>query len=152
MMRFPGKLALQQRVLPSYRAPFFDLHASACEGGMGLFTGSPRPVEGITTASQLQVAKYHLGQNIHLFRGSLYLCYQPGLSDWLRNWNPDALIVEANPRYLSTPSPIKWMHGRGRPVIGWGLGAPPLAGPLTGLRQLRRLSFLRQFDALIAYS
>ena len=53
MNRFHGKLALQQRVLPSYRASFFDLLASACDGGMSLFTGLPRPREGITTTNRL---------------------------------------------------------------------------------------------------
>jgi glycosyltransferase involved in cell wall biosynthesis len=148
MKRFHGKLGLQQRVLPNYRAPFFDLLASACEGGMRLFTGLPRPSEGITTTNQLQVASYHLGQNIHLLNGSLYLCYQRGLIDWLENWDPDALIVEANARYLSTPSAVRWMHHRKRPVIGWGLGSPPV----SGFRKRRRLSFINQFDALIAYS
>ncbi len=152
MKHFPGKPALQQRVLPAYRAPFFDLLASACDGGMSLFTGSPRPVEGITTTDKLQVADYTLGKNVHLLGGSFYLCYQQGLLDWLNEQNPDALIVEANPRYLSTPAAIKWMHERDRPVIGWGLGSPPLSGPLAGFRQMRRLSFLREFDAMIAYS
>jgi glycosyltransferase involved in cell wall biosynthesis len=152
MMLFPGRLALQQRVLPHYRVPFFDLLASACEGGMSLFTGSPRAVEGITTANELQVANYHLGKNLHLFSGNLYLCYQLGLIDWLENWNPDALIVEANPRYLSTPAAVKWMHKHHKPVIGWGLGVPRLSGQSARLRQTRRLSFLKQFDALIAYS
>src|ERR1044071_118190 len=148
MNRFHGKLAVQQRVLPNYRAPFFDLLASACEGGMSLFTGLPRPVEGITTAKELQVANYQPGQNIHLLSGSIYLCYQRGLIDWLQNWDPDALIVEANARYLSTPSAVTWMHQRKRPVIGWGLGSPPV----SGFRKRRRLSFISQFDALIAYS
>ena len=148
MNRFPGRLALQQRVLPKYRAPFFDLLASACNGGMSLFTGLPRPSEGITTTHQLQIAKYYQGQNIHLFGGSLYLCYQRGLLDWLQSWNPDALIVEANPRYLSTTAAVKWMHKRKRPVIGWGLGSPPVGG----LRKQRRLSFISQFDAMISYS
>jgi len=149
---FHGKLALQQRVLPSYRVPFFDLLASACEDGVSLFTGLPRPAEGITVAKQLQIANYKQGENIHLFNGAFYLCYQRGLIDWLQNWNPDALIMEANPRYLSTSSAVKWMHKRNKPVIGWGLGSPPLSGPLAGFRQMRRLSFLKQFDALIAYS
>lgn len=159
---FHGKLALQQRVLPIYRVPFFDLLAASCEDGMSLFTGLPRPVEGIAVAGKLQVASYKLGENIHLFDGSLYLCYQPGLIKWLTEQKPDALIVEANPRYLSTPSAIKWMHGRNKPIIGWGLGSPPLSLPPFlgkwgglrggGLRQNRRLSFLKQFDALIAYS
>src|SRR5690349_17847862 len=148
MKRFHGKLALQQRVLPNYRAPFFDRLASACDGGMSLFTGLPRPAEGITTTSKLQVANYRPGKNIHLFKGNLYLCYQLGLIDWLKTWNPDALIVEANPRYLSTPSAVQWMHQRGRPVIGWGLGSP--AG--SGFRRRQRFAFISQFDGLIAYS
>ena len=165
MIRYAGKLAVQQRVLPNYRAPFFELLSFACKGGMSLFTGLPRPNEGITTAQELQNINYKLGQNVHLFSGSLYLCYQRGLIDWLKNWNPDALIMEANPRYLSTSSAIEWMHQRSRPVLGWGLGVPHLNPPrfqriwggskggiLAGFRQIRRLSFLKQFDALIAYS
>jgi glycosyltransferase involved in cell wall biosynthesis len=148
MTHFSSKLGVQQRVFPSYRASFFDLLASACDGRMSLYTGLPRPDEGIATAKGLQVAKYTLGKNIHLFGGSLYLCYQQGLLNWLEEWNPDALIVEANPRYLSTPSAIQWMHKRNRPVLGWGLGSPPNRGYL----KQRRASFLKQFDALIAYS
>lgn len=148
MIRFPGKLALQQRVLPNYRAPFFDLLASACDGGMSLFTGLPRPVEGITVARELQVANYELGNNVHLLSGSFYLCYQQGLMDWLKTRNPDALVMEANPRYLSTPSAVKWMHQHNKPVIGWGLGSPPI----SGFRKQRRLSFISQFDAMISYS
>ena len=148
MIRFPGKLGLQQRVLPNYRAPFFDLLASACDGGMSLFTGLPRPSEGITVTKELKVAKYKLGNNIHLLGGNFYLCYQTGLLDWLKEWKPDALIMEANARYLSTASAVKWMHQHGKPVIGWGLGSPPV----SGFRRQRRLSFIAQFDAMISYS
>jgi len=148
MIRFPGKLAFQQRVLPAYRVPFFDLLASACDGEMSLFTGLPHTSEGITTAKNLRNTKYVLGKNVHILNGSLYLCYQRGLLDWLENWNPDALIVEANPRYLSTPSVVRWMHKQNRPVIGWGLGAPPV----SGFREQGRIAFLRQFDAMICYS
>jgi glycosyltransferase involved in cell wall biosynthesis len=149
--QFSGSLGLQQRVLPSYRVPFFDLLASACTGGMSLFAGQPRTEESIDTGT-LQVAGYAPAKNVHLFNGPFYLCYQRGLLGWLAEWNPDALIVEANPRYLSTPSAVKWMQRRGRPVLGWGLGSPPLPGPLAGLRQNRRTRFLSRFDALIAYS
>jgi len=148
MNRFSGKLALQQRVLPNYRAPFFDLLASACDGGMSLFTGLPRPVEGITTTDKLQVAQYTMGNNLHLLGGSFYLCYQRGLIEWLEEQSPDALIVEANPRYLSTPAAVKWMHEQNKPVIGWGLGAPRA----SGFREQRRAKFLGQFDAMIVYS
>jgi glycosyltransferase involved in cell wall biosynthesis len=148
MIHFPGKLALQQRVLPNYRVPFFELLNSACDGGMSLFTGLPRPNEGIKVTKELRVTKYKLGENVHLFGGRFYLCYQKGLRDWLEEWNPSALIVEANLRYLSTPSVVKWMHKRNKPVIGWGLGSPPVGG----FRKQRRLAFINHFDAMISYS
>ena len=147
---YSGRLALQQRVLPNYRVPFFDLLAESCNA-TSLFAGSPRASEGILSGRP-QRAKFYPAKNIHLFRGPFQLCYQRGLIEWLEAWKPDALIAEANPRYLATPSAVKWMHGRGRPVIGWGLGAPPLSGPLAGFRQTRRIQFLSRFDALIAYS
>jgi glycosyltransferase involved in cell wall biosynthesis len=146
--RFDGKLGLQQRVLPVYRAPFFDALAGACEGGLSVFAGQPRPEESIATTTTLSVARYTPAHNMHLLRGPIYLCYQRGLIDWLSDWNPQALIVEANPRYLSTPAAVSWMHRRGRPVLGWGLGAPTAGG----FRASLRLSFLRQFDALLTYS
>ena len=150
-IKFSGRLGLQQRVLPSYRVPFFDMLASACEGGMSLFAGQPRPEE-IIYSGELQVAKFAPAKNIHLFSGSFYFCYQRGLLEWLADWNPDALIVEANPRYLSTSTAVRWMQGYGCPVLGWGLGAPHLSGAFDSLRQNRRIRFLNRFDGLIAYS
>ncbi len=142
-MNFNGKLGLQQRVLPSYRVPFFDLLARHCNGGMNLFAGKARPQEMIAGGTT-QVARHVEAKNIHLFNGRFYLCYQQGFLDWLTDWNPDALIMEANPRYLASPSALSWMHKRGRRVIGWGLGAPKQSGLWK--------RFIGQFDGMIAYS
>ncbi len=149
-MPFPGRLALIQRVLPSYRVPFFDALASACTGGLTLLAGQPRPDEAIVTAAQLRITNYQFAHNVHFGSVSspLYACYQRGVTGWLERENPAALIVEANFRYLSSPAAIRWMKKRGRPVIGWGLGAPASRGILSSLRN----RFLGQFDALIAYS
>src|SRR5512143_3836529 len=145
MKTFPGRLALQQRVLPAYRVPFFDLLARSCAGGLSLFAGEQRPEESIA-AGELQVAARDHAQNVHRFGGAHYLCCQRGMVDWLADQYPDALIVEANPRYLATSAAVRWMHRRGRPVLGWGLGAPPLTDPLSALRTRRRLRFVGQFD------
>jgi glycosyltransferase involved in cell wall biosynthesis len=150
-MKYQGRLGLQQRVLPNYRVEFLDALAEACEGGLGVFAGMPRAMEGITSGELQQATQFH-ARNLHVLGGSLYLCYQRGLVDWLEQWDPDALIVEANPRYLSTAAAVRWMHARGRRVVGWGLGAPPLGGPLKALREQRRRAVLGQFDALITYS
>jgi glycosyltransferase involved in cell wall biosynthesis len=95
------------------------------------------------TTGEPRVAKITRAQNTHIFGAPFYLCYQRGFIQWLEEWNPDVLIAEANPRYLATPSAVKWMHARGRKVIGWGLGAPSL--PWGS-------GFIKQFDALISYS
>jgi glycosyltransferase involved in cell wall biosynthesis len=152
MSPIQARLGLQQRVLPSYRLPFFNALGAACPNGLSLFAGQARPSEAIEPGLALQNAQLTLSHNLHLFSGPLYLCWQPRLLAWLEAWQPEALILEANPRYLGTGSAVRWMHARSRPVIGWGLGAPPGRGLLAGLRSRSRRQFVRQFDAMITYS
>lgn len=154
MTRFEGKLAVQQRVLPHYRAAFLDHLATKCGDGLAVFAGDPLPIESIRSATHLDYAHLKKTNNRHFFhsRHPLFLCSQPGLIDWLKQEQPDALIVEANPRYLSTRKAIAWMHAQGRPVLGWGLGAPPLNGALAGLRTRARNRLVASLDGLIAYS
>ena len=146
------RVGITQRVLTEYRAPLFDLLAESLNGTLSVFSGQPRPVESIAQADQLHVAQWTRGQNLHLFTGKAYLCWQSGLLAWLRNLNPEVLILEANPRYLLTPLAVRWMKRRGRAVIGWGLGAPASAGPLSAIRNAWRKNWASQFDALITYS
>ncbi len=150
---FGGRLAVLQRVLPAYRVPFFDLLASACRGGLSLAAGQPQPDESIAVASRLEVGSLNPLRNLH-FRSpssSAYLCWQRGLLPWLEAWQPDALVVEANPRYLSTPRLVRWMHARGKPVLGWGLGTGAAGEGSSWLAQRRR-RFLLAFDGMLAYS
>jgi glycosyltransferase involved in cell wall biosynthesis len=151
---FPGRLGLQQRILPAYRMPFFDALAVACAGGLGVFAGKPLPEESIAINDRLQVARFFPARNRNFFpiHSPLYQCWQAGLLPWLEEWQPDALIVEASPRNASTRLAIRWMHARGRPVLGWGLGAPGMDGRINRWRQSGRLSLLRSLDGIIAYS
>ncbi|MFZ2098796.1 MAG: glycosyltransferase [Anaerolineales bacterium] len=151
---FPGRLGLQQRVVPSYRGAFFDALAQKCKGGLSVFAGLPLADEGIEPVDRLQVARLVQAKNRYFFnpRSTMFLCWQNGFLNWLESWQPDVLIVEANPRYPVTRKAISWMHGNGRKVIGWGLGAPPLSGLLSGIRGRERLSLLHSLDAVIAYS
>jgi len=150
-MNFSGRLALQQRVIPDYRLPFFDLLAESCEGGLNLFAGQPLPMESIATADQFSSVSFTSARNRHFCdpQSSLYLCWQDGILDWLEQQNPAALIVEANPRYLSTWRAIRWMKQRNCPVLGWGLGAPRSG---NFIERYFRLSFLRSLDGVVAYS
>jgi glycosyltransferase involved in cell wall biosynthesis len=157
---FIGRLGIQQRVLPAYRSRFFDSLASACAGGMSVFAGEPGPNESISTTQHLDEAEVIFAHNRHFLHSDspFYGLWQNGLIEWLAGWDPDALVVEANPRYISTRRAISWMHARGRPVIGWGLGAPPYQSATTPTRVVTtildriRRNFLASCDALIAYS
>ncbi len=141
------KLGILQRVLTDYRVRFFDFLAGEFPSGVEIAAGDPRPEEQIITGVPQKCA-FHAVRNIHVLKGGLYLCQQVGVIEWLESCQPDALIVEANPRYLATPQVVRWMHQRKRPVVGWGLGVPPGGA----IRANLRLAFLKQFDALLTYS
>lgn len=147
-------VGLQQRVLPDYRAPFFETLAAQFPAGLSLFSAQPLSGEGINPPSMLRQLKHFQGKNLALFdpASPYFLCWQSGVIAWLNQWNPDVLIVEANPRILSNRLAVKWMRRRGGLVIGWGLGAPPLSGRLAWLRRMERRSFLLSLDGIIAYS
>lgn len=152
MNEYKGRLGIIQRVLPRYRTEFFDKLADSCTGGLSVFAGAARPGEAIPLADRLEKAKWTWARNLHFFSGAFYLCWQVGLTEWLKTWNPECLVVEANPRYLSTRTAINWAKSRSVPGIGWGLGAPQLRGPSSELRLMQRRQFVRHFDAMIAYS
>lgn len=152
MASFQGRLGIVQRALPRYRAPFFEALARQCSKGLHVFAGAARANENIALAEKLSVAQWTWAKNVHLLSGPLYLCRQGGLLEWLEEADPDALIVEANPRYISTPAAMRWMKGRVRPVLGWGLGAPKPSGLGRKVRVRQRRKFLSNFDGLIAYS
>ena len=148
---FSGKVGLQQRVLPDYRIPFIDQLSAACSQGLALFAGDPRPAEAISTGRQPEKALLFKADNRHWLSGPLYLLRQPGLLDWLEGWQPDVLVLEANPRYLDNWRALSWAQRRSLPVVGWGLGAPALRdGKPVGAWLWHQ--FLNRFDALIAYS
>jgi glycosyltransferase involved in cell wall biosynthesis len=148
MTQIPVKLGLQQRVLPEYRAQFFDALAEVCPKGLHVFAGKAHEQEAITSEHDLKLARFTQANNLNLLGGGFYTCVQTNFMQWLEECQPEALIVEANPRYLITPQAIRWMHARRRPVIGWGLGARQG----RGLQDALRYRFLQSLDAIIAYS
>ncbi len=156
--QYPGRVGIQQRILPTYRATFLDALAASCQGGLEVFAGKPRSMEFVDTTERLHVARHAPAQNQHFFSpGSpLYSCRQKGLQQWLETWQPDLLVAEANPRFFSTRSAVDWMHQHGKPVVGWGLGIPKMWNdwrkPLEVWRSHSWKRFLLRFDALVVYS
>ncbi len=152
MADIPLKVGLQQRVLPNYRVPFFDALAGACPAGLSVFAGRPRSEEALDTGAVPLVAQYYPARNLHVLSGLAYTCWQVNILKWLDDWQPQVLIMEANPRYPLSPAAMRWMRRRGGRLIGWGLGSPEPHGTLAALRLSRRKRFIRRFDALVTYS
>lgn len=154
MNNFSGRAGIQQRVIPFYRVDFFETLAKRCERGLGVFAGDPKLEEEIRSVEHLQGIQFTRCRNFHFSQtdSPFYLCWQSGNISWLKEWQPDVLVVEANPRYVNIRSMVTWMHKNNRPVIGWGLGAPEIRGPFSGFRKSARKKLLLSLDALIAYS
>lgn len=157
---FTGRVGLQQRVLPFYRAQFFDHLAEVCTGGLSIFAGKAHPSESVVSVTKLDRALFVEGKNRQLFSWTSpwYLLWQQGLLSWLKRYQPEVLIVEANPRYLSTRLAIDWMHSHGRPVIAWGLGISSSEKNISGFAgiekviETQRKKFILSCDKVIAYS
>jgi glycosyltransferase involved in cell wall biosynthesis len=144
----PERCGIQQRVLPAYRAPFFDSLARALPGPLSVFAGMPRPAESIPQADSLRSAEWVQARNRYLGRGKLSAIWQSGWREWLAAADPELLVFEAHPRLLSNRAILDWMHTRARPVIGWSLGPVRDGKDVLGLIR----SFYRQFSAIVVYS
>lgn len=152
VVTFRGRLAIRQRVITDYRARLFDLIAPQCSDGLTVLAGTAEVSHSLKTVDRLQVAVRAVATNRNLLSGAAQMHWQPELLDWLNATNPRVLITDANPRLLDTSRAIRWMHGKGRAVIGWGLGTMQLTPGFDHLRDAVRRRHLRRFDGLIAYS
>lgn len=115
---------------------------------LSVFAGSPGPHEGIPQAEALHSAKWVKAGNHPLGWGRLSAIWQSGWREWITAEDPEILILEANPRYLSNYFILQRMHSRARPVIGWSLGPARAVGILSGFMR----TFYNAFSAIVVYS
>ncbi|NPV55764.1 MAG: glycosyltransferase family 4 protein [Anaerolineae bacterium] len=152
MSAITGRVGIQQRVLANYRVPFFDLLSQAYPAGLQVYAGQPRRGETIDVAGLPDATRYIVGHNVHLLAGKFYLYRQPGITDWVRQFQPHVLVVEINARNRSLGSVIAAMRASGGAVVGWGLGAPERGGWFARLAHSAQHALLERLDAVIAYS
>ncbi len=147
------KLLIVQRILPQYRAPFFERVAQESCSRVVVAHGKPMRSEGVRVASDTSFARAELS-NKYFGNRSHYLCWQAGLANVCEKEQPDIVVMEANARLLSHWSTIRKIKSRGRPVVCWGLGTvnqhPHRLTDHARWQLLNR--FYRSFDVLIAYS
>src|SRR4030042_5076319 len=144
----PRRIGIQQRVLPAYRAAFFDALAQALPGPLSVFAGAPGAQEAIPQAEALRAAKWVRAVNRPLGAGRFSALWQSGWRQWIIVEDPETVILEANPRYLSNYLIQMGLRSRARPVIGWSLGPARAAGIFSGFLRF----FYNAFSAIVVYS
>lgn len=149
---FEGRAGIAQRLLQPYRIPVYDLIASRCRGGLCVFASRFDHNNTLVTEHSPTIAQLAPAANRYFFSGKFDLCWQAGLREWLKRWRPDLVIVEANPRNLSTPLMIHWLHKQGCRVMGHGLGIFPLSNGFETLRDFGRRKLVSMLDGIFAYS
>lgn len=148
---FPDRVGVVQTSLAKFRVPVFEALGERCTAGLGVFADSSAAYQHVKSESSLEHATFFRARNVLVPLGPLRIWWQRGIGSFLREWDPSLLVVEANPRSLSSRYAVRWMHARGRPVIGWGLGTLTLGKGLVRLRRRARIGYLRSFDAMMAY-
>lgn len=148
------RLGVIQRVLTTYRAPFFDWLAETAGFDVAVLAGQPMAGEVIKVVDEMDHAQFYAAKNRYWLGPGNMIIWQSNVGRWLRDFDPDVLVLEANPRILSHGQAIRWMHRRRRPVLGWGLGELERAGPGWSLTMRRLIAhkLIRSFDGMIAYS
>lgn len=153
MKTFTGSICIRQRVLASYRKPFFDDLASRCQGGCVVIAGQPDTNETLNVATELDLAQFIELRNTYRGSGTFERYFQPELEKELRNLNPSVFVSEANPRLVDMRKTLSAMRKRSIPCLGWGIGTTDFWNkPLKKLRQIFRKRFIQQFDGMICYS
>ena len=151
-IRFPGRVAIQDLVLPLYRKTIYERLEERLDDGLGIFTGISPNTHGVVVSDDLAVTENKTVANRHLLGGPLEVIWQSGFSRWLESFRPDVAIVSGNARLFSTRGGVRWLKSQGVPVVGWGLGTLMMGPHLRGMRTAMRKRLLHTFDGLIAYS
>ncbi len=149
-----ARIGIIQRVCTNYRQPFFDRLAATTEAELRVFAGEPLKGESTRTSQSLYKAKLCSLRNHRLNTPAGPLYWQTGLLLQLKDFTPDVLVFEANPRLISNWQVLKWCRANSCTAIGWGLGMlhRDCRTIFSELRKRYMQRVVLSFDAMIAYS
>jgi len=148
------RVGIIQRVIAVYRKPFFEKLARMNDIALSVFSGQSSPYEAIKTTEKIHLVHLFNTKN-HYFSGPLgMICWQQNIIKWLLQFNPDILVLDANPRILSSWVAICKMKLWHRPVLGWGLGSLDRYGFNWQVKIREKIArfFINKLDGIIAYS
>ena len=153
MSVFDGDICIRQRVLASYRYPFFDLLAKSCSGDVHVIAGQPKPDEGIATKGTLKQARHVEIPNRYRRSGVLLSYSQPGIVDCLGRLKPNLFVTQPDPRFSDMRAVVNAIHKLGIPAVGLGIGTADFWNqPLKRARAWLRNRRIGLLDGMFCYS
>lgn len=146
-MKPDSRVLIVQPCLPEYRVPLFDGLFRIYGPSFKIICGQFDPATGATSTANLPT--YAASQaNIRAFFGNRLFWQEltPHVRDLEKG---DVLVVNGNPRYLSTLWWTQTLRLRGVRVLWWGHGWTPGS---NRIRALIRRQLMKAFDAILLYT
>ncbi len=152
MNKFDGSICIRQRILTSYRIPFFEILADRCVGEVHVVAGVASDGESVSKEGDFDKAVLVGVVNRVQGSGVFTRFSQPELATHLESHPPSMFVTVANPRLSDMGRTVSRLQKKGVPAIGWGIGTTDFWNkPLKRLRQYYRKRFIRQFDGMLCY-
>jgi glycosyltransferase involved in cell wall biosynthesis len=149
------RLAVLQRVCPSYRLALFQALSKADGVDFRLFIGDDLPNSKVRSASNLNSLKVSKLKTRFAKIGRRTLPWHLGLVDALRSFRPDVVLCEGESHFVGYLQALHYRarHSKNTALMHWCFTALP--GESIHRRDVPALVkayFRRHFDAFVSYS
>lgn len=149
------RLAILQRICPSYRVSLFK-ELSVAEGiEVLLFIGSDIPYSKVKSATDLSGIGFMKIRTRFIKFGSRILPWHIGLIDELRKFKPDVILCEGESHFLGYLQAIfyRYLYNKHVALIHWCfISLPGESERLRTIPFLIKKYFRKYFDAFLLYS
>lgn len=147
------RIAVLQRVCPSYRLPLFQALSKSNEYKFRFFIGDDLPNSKVKSAKNIEgIDVARLATRFVALGSGAPAVIHSDLFSALAAFSPDVIITEGESNLFSMLVALCYSRLRGVPVIHWSLGGLPGDVPKSGFRKAVRNGIRRRFDAYIVYS
>jgi glycosyltransferase involved in cell wall biosynthesis len=151
----PLRLAILQRVCPSYRTELFSQLSSELNNNTKLFIGSDVPNSKVRNAANLTGINYAKLKTIHINLINRVLTWHVGLIKELKKFKPDLILCEGESHIVGYIQAILYqkLYNKQVALIHWCyISLPGHSIKKHCIRNIVKSFFRKFFDAFVLYS
>jgi len=149
----PVRVAVLQRVIPSYRFNLFKLISCANELDVRFFIGQDIKDSKVKSSTDLSSIIFIIHRTLSFYLFNYLFVWHRGLLSSLRSFKPNVILCEGESNFLSYFIAILYSKLFNKcTLIHWSLGSVPGAKKSSFLKRRIKSFFLSFFDIYISYS